>query len=90
MTQGQVTASLERIFLSKMEKIYFKELLWRLSKIMRVSLTMHHKSAIITSPLWVSSFYKEEPLFLQLDSTHEVGACKKGALNCLELGAAGT
>lgn len=57
---------------------------------MRVSLAMHHKSAIITPPLWESSFYKEEPLFLQLDPTHEVGACKKGALNCLESGAAGT
>lgn len=38
VTQGQVTASLRQFFfsLSKMEIIYFKELLWRLNKIMRV------------------------------------------------------
>lgn len=51
---------------------------------MRVSLAMHHKSAVITPPLWESSFYKEEPLFLQLDPTHEVGACFKlpGVRSC--------
>lgn len=66
-------------FLSKMEKIYFNELLWRLSKTMRVSLAMHHKSAITTPPPRESSFHKEEPLFVRPDPTHEVEACKKGA-----------
>lgn len=67
----------ETIILSKMETIYLKELCG-LSKIMRVNLAMHHKSAIITPPLGESSFYKDEPLFLRPDPTHEVEACKKG------------
>lgn len=45
---------------------------------------MHHILAITIPPLRESCFYKEEPLFLRPDPTHEVEACKKDALNCRE------
>lgn len=92
MTQRLITVSETISFslFSKMDVIYFKELLWRLRKTMPVCLAVHHKSAITTPPLRESSFHKEEPLFLRPDPTHEVEAGKKGALNCREWGAART
>lgn len=89
MTQRLITVSETISFslFSKMDVIYFKELLWRLRKTMPVCLAVHHKSAITTPPLRESSFHKEEPLFLRADPTHEVEEGKKGALNCREWGA---